>query len=1400
MTQSVMAATYAQLSTAAQLVAQTYGTVAPVAMGVSRTCQLLSQANIRAGNRSLNPDQVRRCNAELIEAGIAVRELNRGVRVMPAWTLPLTRAAHQAGNLTQLMSAFRTEFVHFEYDPYGYERELRCHLVAGNLSQLVQRFHRFSPPPECWRFLAEPLATDLIDTLPEPLRTHALLGCLGHAIETAGPAEALIEACAAAGDSSFALETEIACVRILQGRFDLAETVFAELSPEIRAQKPARIGLTATRALIAVLRGEDEAALKRIDEALALDRAGTRRRLVFPDCRAFALSLLGLVRVDTANSHDLLDRIFRGARRVGVNWDTELQFVSAAIAVKSGRRVYQGPQLPDSCIEALMDGLLSCWMDDFPADWQERMAVLGYYRNRAAANGFDWLAAECEEVLSRFGERAGAGGGGGENSLPQDRGGGESSHRLLGTTTLATLAAPVPDWEISLKAIERIAGQMGSNAARKRKAAAASKRRLAWILVDEGYDIHAYPKEQRQHKNGGWSKGRKVSLKRLVREMETMDFLLPQDLQAASTASDGSRWRAWANRVDEEGIYALAGHPHVFGEQGQPMEIARRDPELRITENESGATVVTMRPYAQDYGEAFGRYLIRLTTNRRCEATFFADSHLRLLEAIPEEGLELPTEVRPRLLEAVSSLAADVRVQSDGVEAVAAALRVDSDPTPCVRLEPFEDGLSIAVVVESIPNSGIFFKPGAGAVTVFASRDGQSVQAGRDFSAERDAMDRLVGQCPRLAPRPTELNPLALSDPAECLELLDTLDHAGARCLWPKGQPLRIVARASAPSLALTVKSAGDWLQTSGKLAVDKKRALDLKELLKALEASPGSRFVQLESGEFLALTRTFRRQLDDLASLSTPAAKGALRLHSLAALALGDLMENAGLTADKGWRELRANVEAARTFEPELPSTLRAELRPYQIEGYRWLARLARWGAGACLADDMGLGKTVQTLALLLARAPDGPALVVAPTSVLANWVDQARRFAPTLNVTLYAGSAEHRGRLLKAPGPFQLVIVTYGLLQNDLDRLGSIRWRSVVLDEAQAIKNSATKRARAARRLNADFRMVTTGTPIQNSLMDLHSLFSFLNPGLLGSERQFRRNFAAAMDRGDPGGAHSRLRRLVMPFLLRRLKADVLDDLPARTEITLHVSMSSEEATLYEALRQRAIEELEAAREESSAASEAARRVQLLAHLTRLRLACCNPCLVLGSNGGKQVQPPPSSKLEAFARVLSELIQNGHKVLVFSQFVKHLKLVEEYVAGIGVGYQYLDGSTPQKVRSERISAFQAGDGDVFLISLKAGGFGLNLTAADYVVHMDPWWNPAVEDQASDRAHRIGQSRPVTIYRLVTEGTIEEQIVDLHSRKRDLADRMLEGAGSAGKLSADDLLALLSRPLDTSA
>jgi SNF2 family DNA or RNA helicase len=547
------------------------------------------------------------------------------------------------------------------------------------------------------------------------------------------------------------------------------------------------------------------------------------------------------------------------------------------------------------------------------------------------------------------------------------------------------------------------------------------------------------------------------------------------------------------------------------------------------------------------------------------------------------------------------------------------------------------------------------------------------------------------------------------------------------------------------------------------------------------LEENPRSRFIRVGDGEYIALSKSFRKQLDTLRSVTSTRGQ-TVRLNPLAAHALEDLFDESTLDADDAWHAQQSRLREARAFEPTLPATLQAELRPYQEEGVRWLARLAAWGVGACLADDMGLGKTVQTLGLLLLKASEGPALVVAPTSLVDNWSNEAHRFAPTLNLIVHAGTVADRQSLLDDLKPFDVVITTYGVLQNDIERFERMEWNVLVIDEAQAIKNAATKRAQSARALNGRFRLATTGTPIQNNLMDLYSLFSFLNPGLLGSAEHFRSLYALPIERDEDADARTRLARLIAPFILRRTKAEVLNDLPSKTEIVHAVTLSPEEAQFYEALRRQALAVLEGI----DLNDGGPKQIQVLAWLTKLRLACCHPRLVLDT-GIRE-----SSKHTEFIELLNELLQGRHKVLVFSQFVKHLKLIEELLVASGITYQYLDGETPREERTRRVSAFQSGNGEVFLISLKAGGTGLNLTAADYVIHMDPWWNPAAEDQASDRAHRIGQTRPVTIYRLVAKGTIEEQIVDLHHRKRDLADRLLEGADSSARLDANELLALL--------
>ena len=501
-----------------------------------------------------------------------------------------------------------------------------------------------------------------------------------------------------------------------------------------------------------------------------------------------------------------------------------------------------------------------------------------------------------------------------------------------------------------------------------------------------------------------------------------------------------------------------------------------------------------------------------------------------------------------------------------------------------------------------------------------------------------------------------------------------------------------------------------------------------------------------------------------------------------LAGVAAQDLAEDAGqIKADKEWKAFVERLSEAGRRQPEPPSTLQAELRDYQLDGFRWLSRLAHWQAGACLADDMGLGKTVQAIAAMLEQAPHGPCLVIAPTSVCHNWENELTRFAPSLAIRRL-GAAGGRADILAGLKAMDVLVLSYGLLHQEADRLTEIDWRMVVFDEAQAIKNAETRRAQAGQRLKAHFRVALTGTPIENYLEELWSLFAVINPGLLGSRESFGRRFVAPIERNRDASALHALRALIRPFMLRRTKSAVLSELPPRTEVTLEIDLPEDERAFYEAMRQRALEALVQLSETGGGQN----RIHILAEITKLRRACCHPGLV------DPATTLPGAKLQAFLDLVDDLIRNKHKALVFSQFVGQLERVREALLARGVSHQYLDGGTPASEREKRVAAFQAGEGDLFLISLRAGGTGLNLTAADYVIHLDPWWNPAVEDQASDRAHRIGQQRPVTVYRLIVRDSIEEKILELHRSKRDLASDLLEGTEVSARLSDEDLLNLM--------
>jgi len=537
---------------------------------------------------------------------------------------------------------------------------------------------------------------------------------------------------------------------------------------------------------------------------------------------------------------------------------------------------------------------------------------------------------------------------------------------------------------------------------------------------------------------------------------------------------------------------------------------------------------------------------------------------------------------------------------------------------------------------------------------------------------------------------------------------------------------------------------------------------------------------VKLDDGRFLALTSELRQRIGEIAAYSSTT-KTKVRFAPIRALAMEELVEATKAKTDKHWKEHVARIEESGSLKTTPPTTLQAELRDYQQDGFGWLKKLAPWTSGACLADDMGLGKTIQALTLAIERAAGGPTLVVAPASVGFNWESEIRKFAPTLTPKLFRDM--DRDQFFKELSPGDVAITSYGLVQSEIERFSKVEFNTILLDEAQAIKNMGTKRSQAVMQLQGNFRVILTGTPLENHLGEMWNLFRFITPGLLGRDKEFRQRFAVPIERDQCRESRNRLKKLIQPFLLRRTKTEVLSELPPRTESLIEVELSPAEVALYEAIRKQALEKISGVAKDDSKKGQ--QHLQVLAELTRLRLACCHPSLV----GGDSIE---SSKLDLFRSKIGEIIDGKHKVLVFSQFVKHLSILRKELDEMGVSYQYLDGSTPAKKRKDIVESFQAGEGDVFLISLKAGGTGLNLTAADYVIHMDPWWNPAVEDQATDRAHRIGQSRPVNVYRFITKGTIEEKIVALHQTKRDLADSLLDGSNIASKLSTEDLLNLL--------
>ncbi|MBX3214748.1 MAG: SNF2 helicase associated domain-containing protein [Labilithrix sp.] len=671
---------------------------------------------------------------------------------------------------------------------------------------------------------------------------------------------------------------------------------------------------------------------------------------------------------------------------------------------------------------------------------------------------------------------------------------------------------------------------------------------------------------------------------------------------------------------------------------------------------------------------------------------------------------------------------------------------------------------------------------------------GVGASEGRDDAAESDAL-ALLREAGFVA---TERGLLASEDDAV------TLWQSGLARLRASSAPRfevlvgeSLATTKVGPPVELDVRVGAEvgWLDTelefrAGSLGVE------LERMHRAL--AEGRRWVVLTDGSLARIADDVATLLDEARALGvTATGRGALRVppHQLGRIArwieLADRPDaRVSVRIDPRAAALRDRLrDVAKDPRPALPARLDATLRPYQAAGVAWLQLLRELGAGGVLADDMGLGKTLMTLAFVARWAEDegrAPVLVVAPTSVVGNWVREAARFTPGLRAIAWTSAAARaRGASLAASlEEHDLIVTTYGLLRREATRFARRRLRCVVLDEAQNVKNPASATARAARRLDADMRLALTGTPVENRLSELWSLMTFANPGMLGTAAEFDARYERPIGTRPDGAVAAELRATVRPFILRRTKSEVLVDLPPKTEIDRECVFGRRQKRAYDAL---ALAVREAIRRDPKRRDRARTQLAVLTAILRLRQMACDPRLVDPS-----ARPEDSAKRESFLDLVRELVSEDRRALVFSQFVELLTLWREDLDRAKVAYEYLDGSTTD--RDAVVTRFQSGSAPLFLISLKAGGAGLNLTAADTVIHCDPWWNPAAEDQATDRAHRIGQRRAVTVVRLVARGTIEDKIALLKRQKHELAAAIVGADASAlsGTLADDDIALLL--------
>ncbi len=936
-----------------------------------------------------------------------------------------------------------------------------------------------------------------------------------------------------------------------------------------------------------------------------------------------------------------------------------------------------------------------------------------------------------------------------------------------GTPALARIKKKEP-WELAL---EKLSDAIGKNAGSADKTDEPQRDRRICYIVYRDSDVEI--REQTRLKSGKWGQGKRAAL-------SSFGDGLYDDISDEYDKKMKSRLNRYTYVSVDEAFPVLAGCDRVFRDTYDPsnrIEIAQEAPYVSV-QPKNGHYVFTTNVPLDRYRTDYESENVVCRDKLHYTVICLNRTQLHILNILQETGVKFPETSAEALRSFVEKLSQVIEVHSPLLESGSSLEEKQGSVMLYFRILPKSGAFDALLFTRPLDGGKLTFFPGSGDAVYFDSDDTSRYQVKRDIRAERKALDVFLAKT-GLAEYDSEDGLYELSA-EDMLPILDACRDLGDICTleWPEGRSLKVIGSLTPQSINVHIRSKEQWFEMEGDVQLPDGQALTLEQIMSALSSGGyGGGYLKLGESEYVSLSDSLAKYLKRLESV-TQSYRGGERISLFQTGILADIVHKSNLNihTDKAYKEKIAKVDEAASLNPAVPAALKAELRDYQEIGFRWMVRLDHWGAGACLADDMGLGKTVQTIAFLLYKASAGASLVVAPASVLMNWSRELARFAPSLNVIIL-NESDDRSVALSSLGGYDVVLTTYGLLVREKDALAGVNWNVVCLDEAHTIKNRGTKMSDAAMSLKASSRIILTGTPVQNYLGELWNLFQFLNPGLLGSYESFREKFIAPIENSEDKDRQTQLKRIIQPFMLRRTKSEVVEELPDKTEIYRSVPMSASEQVAYETMRLEAKNELE---------QDTKVNMNALAAITRLREAACAMALVKNGWTGE------SSKLAALRELVSEIVSGGNSVLIFSQFTGFLDMASAMLEKDGIEHFYLQGSTPIKKRQEMVSGFQHAEKPVFLISLKAGGLGLNLTGANYVIHLDPWWNPAIEQQATDRAYRIGQQQNVTVYHLVAQNTIEEKILRLHKVKQNLSDAILEGTSTSHAITLDELRELI--------